>query len=137
TSSSDEDEIIDMEIFNQILELDEDDTHDFSREMVEAYYTQAAQTFNDMDAALIKKDLMTLSDLGHFLKGSSATLGVAHVQNSCEKIQRYGQLRDEEKGIDLDSKQALDLITLLISQVKGEYSIAEKWLRKWYTEHSE
>lgn len=41
-----------MEIFNQILELDEDDTHDFSREMVEAYYTQAAQTFDDMDAAL-------------------------------------------------------------------------------------
>ncbi|KAJ4481946.1 histidine-phosphotransfer domain HPT domain-containing protein [Lentinula aciculospora] len=136
-TSSDQDEIINMSIFNQILELDEDDTHDFSREMVEEYYTQAAQTFDDMDAALTEKDLEKLSDLGHFLKGSSATLGVTHVQSSCEKIQRYGQLRDEDKGIDLDSKQALDLIRQLISQVKGEYSVAETWMKKWYTEHSE
>ncbi|KAJ3774733.1 histidine-phosphotransfer domain HPT domain-containing protein [Lentinula raphanica] len=137
TSSSDQDEIINMSIFNQILELDEDDTHDFSREMVEEYYTQAAQTFKDMDAALIQKDLEKLSDLGHFLKGSSATLGVTHVQSSCEKIQRYGHLRDEEKGIDLDGEQALKLITQLISQVKGEYSVAEKWMKNWYTEHNE
>ncbi|KIK59389.1 hypothetical protein GYMLUDRAFT_678578 [Collybiopsis luxurians FD-317 M1] len=121
-----------MSIFNQILELDEDDTHDFSREMVEEYYSQAAQTFKDMDAALAKKDLTKLSDLGHFLKGSSATLGVTRVQNSCEKIQRYGQLRDEEKGIDLDNKQALDLIAQLVTQVKSEYAAAEKWMRNWY-----
>ncbi|KAJ3747059.1 histidine-phosphotransfer domain HPT domain-containing protein [Lentinula detonsa] len=137
TSSPDQDEIINMSIFNQILELDEDDTHDFSREMVEEYYTQAAQTFDDMDAALMQKDLEKLSDLGHFLKGSSATLGVTHVQSSCEKIQRYGQLRDEEKGIDIDNEQALNLITQLITQVKGEYYVAEKWMRKWYTEHNE
>ncbi|KAJ3996285.1 histidine-phosphotransfer domain HPT domain-containing protein [Lentinula boryana] len=137
TSSPDQDEIINMSIFNQILELDEDDTHDFSREMVEEYYTQAAQTFDDMDAALMQKDLEKLSDLGHFLKGSSATLGVTHVQSSCEKIQRYGQLRDEEKGIDIDNEQALNLITQLITQVKGEYFVAEKWMRKWYTEHNE
>lgn len=145
-----------MDIFNQILELDDDDTHDFSREMVEEYYTQAAQTFDDMDAALsvlmihlfshfllndpfhrTEKDLVKLSDLGHFLKGSSATLGITHVQSSCEKIQRYGQLRDEEKGIDLNDKQALDLITQLIAQVKVEYSVAEKWMKNWYKEQSD
>lgn len=126
-----------MDIFNQILELDDDDTHDFSREMVEEYYTQAAQTFDDMDAALTEKDLVKLSDLGHFLKGSSATLGITHVQSSCEKIQRYGQLRDEEKGIDLNDKQALDLITQLIAQVKVEYSVAEKWMKNWYKEQGD
>jgi len=131
------DEIINMDIFNQILELDDDDTHDFSREMVEEYYTQAAQTFDDMDAALTEKDLVKLSDLGHFLKGSSATLGITHVQSSCEKIQRYGQLRDEEKGIDLNDKQALDLITQLIAQVKVEYSVAEKWMKNWYKEQGD
>lgn len=142
-----------MSIFNQILELDEPDSDDFSREMVEEYYTQAAQTFKDMDGALSvlmirlysylqlnsafhrsAKDLVKLSDLGHFLKGSSATLGITHVQSSCEKIQRYGQLRDEEKGIDLDAKLALDLIAQLIAQVKVDYAVAEKWLKNWYKE---
>jgi len=129
-----EGDIINMSIFNQILELDEPDSDEFSREMVEEYYTQAAQTFKDMDNALSVKDLVKLSDLGHFLKGSSATLGITHVQSSCEKIQRYGQLRDEEKGIDLDPKLALDLIAQLIAQVKVDYAVAEKWLKNYYEE---
>jgi osomolarity two-component system, phosphorelay intermediate protein YPD1 len=44
--------IVDMTIFQQILDLDEDDTHDFSREMVWAYFEQATETFGGMDAAL-------------------------------------------------------------------------------------
>ena len=44
--------IIDMDIFEQILELDEEDDDQFSREMVYAYFTQAEKTFTDMAAAL-------------------------------------------------------------------------------------
>ena len=44
--------VIDLETFNQILDLDEDDTHDFSLGMAEAYFTQASTTFVDMDQAL-------------------------------------------------------------------------------------
>jgi osomolarity two-component system phosphorelay intermediate protein YPD1 len=43
---------INMDIFGQILELDEDDTFEFSKEMVEAYFSQASTTFDDMDNAL-------------------------------------------------------------------------------------
>lgn len=43
---------IDLETFQQILDLDEDDTFDFSRGMVSAYFTQAAATFTKMDDAL-------------------------------------------------------------------------------------
>jgi len=45
-------DVIDMETFRQILDLDEDDEHEFSLEMVEADYSQAGQTFIDMDEAL-------------------------------------------------------------------------------------
>jgi osomolarity two-component system phosphorelay intermediate protein YPD1 len=38
-------------VFDQILELDEDGEL-FSKDMVDAYYVQADQTFKDMDAAL-------------------------------------------------------------------------------------
>jgi hypothetical protein len=41
-----------MDTFGQILELDEDDTHDFSKEMVDAFFSQASTTFEDMDKAL-------------------------------------------------------------------------------------
>lgn len=44
--------MIDEETFNQIVELDEDDTHDFSYGMVKAYFTQARSTFDEMEQAL-------------------------------------------------------------------------------------
>ena len=40
-----------MEVFNQILELDDDDD-EFSRGMVNDYFSQAEKTFIDMDDAL-------------------------------------------------------------------------------------
>jgi hypothetical protein len=40
-----------MEVFEQILELDDDDD-DFSRGMVKEYFSQAEKTFNEMDDAL-------------------------------------------------------------------------------------
>lgn len=124
-----------METFTQILDLDEDGNHDFSRGMAWAYFTQAEETFNNLDDALQAKDLATLSSLGHFLKGSSAALGVSKVQDSCEKIQHYGQLRDEDADVDLSAKDALGKIERLLGQVKKEYSASEKWLKKWYDDH--
>ena len=80
------------------------------------------------------KDLATLSSRGHFLKGSSAALGVQKVQASCEKIQHYGQLRDEEKETDLTEAEALEKIGSLFGTVKSEYGMAESALKAWYLE---
>jgi hypothetical protein len=44
-------EAIDTDVFDQVLELDDDDGL-FSKDMVDAYFVQADKTFNDMDAAL-------------------------------------------------------------------------------------
>jgi HPt (histidine-containing phosphotransfer) domain-containing protein len=82
------------------------------------------------------RNLTKLATLGHFLKGSSATLGVWRLQESCEKIQRYGQLRDEETDEDLTDEEALRKIRSLLGQVKQEYEIAETWLKNWYAENS-
>ncbi|KAI0350344.1 histidine phosphotransferase, partial [Trametes cingulata] len=132
----DQENVIDLDTFNQILDLDEDDTHDFSLGMTEAYFTQASSTFVDMDEAFARKDLTKLSSLGHFLKGSSAALGVSAVQASCEHIQHYGALRDEEAGTDLTPEDALAKIGPLLKRVKREYAVAERWLKNWYKEHA-
>jgi len=121
-----------MTTFNQILELDDDDTHEFSKEMVWAFFAQAETTFEEMDTALAEKDLTKLSHLGHFLKGSASALGIHKVQATCEKMQHYGELRDEEVHEDITAKDALERIKVLIVDGKAEYEEAERWLKKFY-----
>ena len=41
-----------MDIFQQILELDDDDAHVYSRDLAGAYFAQARTTFDDMRRAL-------------------------------------------------------------------------------------
>ena len=41
--------IVDMDVFRQILELDEEDDHGFSQEMVRDYLDQARSTIKVMD----------------------------------------------------------------------------------------
>lgn len=78
------------------------------------------------------EDLAKLSSLGHFLKGSSAALGIIKVQASCEKMQHYGNCRDEEAGADLDSAEALKRIEALLVKCKKDYKAAKNWMVKMY-----
>lgn len=54
--------VIDMGTFEQILELDEDDSREFSADMVWQYFDQANVTFKDMDAALYVTDFLFVPD---------------------------------------------------------------------------
>jgi len=130
--SSPPNESIDREVFDQVLELDEDDEL-FSKDMVDAYFAQADKTFDDMDAALAKKDLAELSSLGHFLKGSSAALGVSMVQSSCENIQHFGQLR--EGSAIITEAEAIVKIAKSIARAREEYADAKTWLDWFYTRY--
>jgi len=122
-------EAIDTDVFDQVLELDDDDGL-FSKDMVDAYFVQADKTFNDMDAALTQKNLSELSSLGHFLKGSSAALGVFKVQHSCEHIQNCGQLREE--SATLTEAEAIVKIAKFLAGAREEYAEAKKWLDGFY-----
>ncbi|KAI8883344.1 histidine-phosphotransfer domain, HPT domain-containing protein [Backusella circina FSU 941] len=125
-------DLIDMNTFDQLLDMDDEDDHEFSYSIVLNYFEQAEQTFNDMDAALEKKDLPELSRLGHFLKGSSAAIGLKKVKATCEKIQNVGNRQDMDGTGQLKEEEALELITPLLPQVKAEYSEAEEYLKNFY-----
>lgn len=133
-ASINESEVIDRSVFDQLLEMDEEDEEEepFSRSIVNNYFTQAQTTFDKMDAALKDKDLVQLSQLGHFLKGSSAAMGLIKVKESCEKMQHYGNKKDEGGEKDITEQQALDKLTPLIKQLKTEYTEAEVWLKDFY-----
>lgn len=128
---------IDEATFEQILEMDdEDDDREFSKSIVYDFFTQAESTFEKMDANLEKKDLKTLSELGHFLKGSSATLGLNKVKDSCEKIQNYGLKKDEKGEKDITEEEGLKKLETTIKQAKQEFHDVEKVLKKFYNDES-
>ncbi|KAJ7645590.1 signal transduction histidine kinase, partial [Mycena polygramma] len=113
------------EAFNQILELDDDDTHAYSKDIVAAYFAQAPDAFASMDAALTAMDLTTLADVAHFLMGSSATLGIARVAGACGRLERM----EGAGGKDGDA------LAKMLAEVKREYADAARWLRRWYEDH--
>jgi len=127
---------IDPATFEQILEMDEDEgEREFSRSIVFDFFTQADSTFDKMDSNLDKKEgdyLKTLSELGHFLKGSSATLGLTKVKDSCEKIQHYGSLKDDTGAKDITEKESQEKLKTIIAQAKEEFEEVKKVLEKFY-----
>jgi len=120
--------VVDMEVFGQILELDEGDDQ-FSRDMVQEYLGQTQTTIKLMDESFAKHELIQLSKHGHFLKGSSAALGVVQVQEICEKIQHLGNRIDPDKGpeVKISAEDAFARIKPLLARLKEEHAAAEKF----------
>jgi len=125
--------LIDGSTFGQILEMDEGGDDEFSHGIVFEFFGQAETTFNKMDTALEAKDLKQLSDLGHFLKGSSAALGMTQVKASCEVIQQLGAKKDETGTRDEpDQDVSLSKLKTEIAATKDQYKEVEKALRTFY-----
>jgi len=85
-----------------------------------------------MDDALEEKDLATLSSLGHFLKGSSATLGLTKVKDSCEKIQRYGKEENADGTPEPNEQLCLQRIQDTLTVLRAEYRDVATVLRRFY-----
>ncbi|KAF9889771.1 hypothetical protein FE257_007077 [Aspergillus nanangensis] len=126
-------DVIDQTTFEQILEMDDEDDRDFSHGIVFGFFDQAETTFENMETALESKNLGELSSLGHFLKGSSATLGLSKVKDACEKIQHYGAGKDESGTSDEpDEEVSLKNIKTTLEDVKRDYKEVEGYLRKFF-----
>ncbi|KAJ4127213.1 Phosphorelay intermediate protein [Fusarium equiseti] len=123
---------IDMNTFEQILEMDEPGDCEFSHSIVFGFFEQAEETFVSIDNALEKKDLEELSSLGHFLKGSSATLGLVKVRDACEAIQRYGKNENLDGSTLDDNEKCLELIRDSFTVVKKDYDVVKEQLERYY-----
>ncbi|KAN0087764.1 Signal transduction histidine kinase, phosphotransfer (Hpt) domain containing protein [Tylopilus felleus] len=126
-------DVVDMEVFDQILEIDEgDDTREFSRGLVKDYLDQAQATIKQLDESFAKHDLTQLGKLGHYLKGSSASLGVVRVQEICENMQHFGNRIDpKEPDVNISTEDAFARIKPLLARLKDEHAAADKVLKKF------
>ncbi|KAA8901380.1 signal transduction histidine kinase [Sphaerosporella brunnea] len=135
-------DFIDLETFEQIREMDDDDSDEFSCAIVGGFLDQAEETFIKMEAALHGSfpfashrkagDLDQLSSLGHFLKGSSATLGLIKVKDYCETIQHLGSNKDDTGHVGPDHKECLSKIKNALAEMKIEYKRVRVYFYKIY-----
>jgi len=127
---------IDSVTFGQILEMDDpdDDGEKFSQSIVFGFFDQAQETFVEMNTALEEKELEKLSQLGHFLKGSSATMGLVKVRDSCEKIQRYGKLENVDGTPEPNEALCLERVSETLRSLKLEYEDVERLLRAFFAD---
>jgi len=111
--------------------MDDDDDHEFSRSLVDNYLTQFADTFIDLQNALKSRDLLILSQKGHYLKGSSAALGLRKIRQTCEYIQNAG----DKLGVNrepLGEDEALKRCEVLLEQLRTQNNEAEVWLKNFF-----
>lgn len=81
--------LIEWLVFSELIAMDEDE-EGFSYGLFETFIQQFNETFVEIDENLKLKDFEKLSNLGHYLKGSAAALGLIKISNQCERIQNYG-----------------------------------------------
>ncbi|KAG5298273.1 phosphotransmitter protein Ypd1 [Histoplasma ohiense] len=122
--------------FEQILEMDDEDpSREFSKGLVYGFFDQAETTFVKMESAIETKDLNEITQLGHFLKGSSATLGLTKVKEACEKIQNLGAGKDESGTVN-EPNAAISLANIkkTLIETKDDYKDAVVRLKRFYGE---
>jgi len=127
---------LNMETFQQLLDLDEDDEVDreFSKGMVHAFFEQVQSTLPEMEKRTKKEDLATLSSLGHFLKGSAATIGAVKLSDRFEQVEYYGKLHERDTGREITQSDALARIRGVLGDAQTDFDVARKWLQQFYGE---
>ncbi|KAL2110939.1 hypothetical protein VUR80DRAFT_500 [Thermomyces stellatus] len=128
---------IDVPTFEQILEMDDDEDREFSRALVFEFLYQAKDTFQKIEGSLAEKDLKALSHQGHYLKGSSATLGLIKIRDNCEKIQRYGSKENPDGTPEPDGDLCLTRITDTLKVLRSDFNDVRKAMKKLYNQDIE
>lgn len=124
---------VDMATFSQILEMDEsEEDRDFSGPLVFGFFEQAEETLTSMETALKEKDLLELSKLGHFLKGSSATLGFNKVRDNCQIIQQYGHKQNLDGSPEDDEEVCVKKITTAVETLRTDMAELTRVLRAFF-----
>lgn len=82
------------------------------------------------------RKLDELYSLGHFLKGSSATLGFNTVRDSCQVIQQYGHKLNLDGTPENDEEKCLERIKEAILKVKTDLAELHTTLKLFFNDES-
>lgn len=116
--------LINEEIFQQLVGMDEGDpSHEFSVGILRDFFVQAEECIPKFRKLLEEQNLDELAKLGHFLKGSSASVGSNQIRDLMEPIQYYTKYTSS-------IQQALDFIADKVNQLPGAIERARAEMSK-------
>lgn len=78
------------------------------------------------------KDLHDLSAKGHYLKGSSATLGLIKIRDHCELIQRYGLHENLDGSEEPNDDVCLKRIKEALKALRVDFAEIDRALKRFY-----
>ncbi|KAG9540704.1 hypothetical protein KCU71_g17209, partial [Aureobasidium melanogenum] len=123
---------IDVNIFREILELDDEDEQYFTRSLVCDFFALAQRTFAEMDACLESQDIKQLWIKAQFLRGPSATLGIYKVESTCARIEQMTAVADTFQAEGDATTTLCNSSKILLDQAKQYFAEAEDALRHFY-----
>jgi osomolarity two-component system phosphorelay intermediate protein YPD1 len=128
--------LIEWLVFSELLAMDEDE-EGFSYGLFETFIQQFNETFVEIDENLKLKNFEKLSNLGHYLKGSAAALGLVKISNQCERIQNYGHKDDFDNfhvdGVAENSDEFwIKLIEDAVRAAKTDFAESEAALNEYF-----
>ena len=90
---------VDMELLNAFEELQSNNETDLIVELIDLYLKDAPQRILAIREAALAQDWVLLKRAVHNLKGSSSSLGVRYVAETCKKLEAI-ECDHSPKGID-------------------------------------
>ncbi|KAI8868746.1 histidine-phosphotransfer domain, HPT domain-containing protein [Ramicandelaber brevisporus] len=123
-------DLLNLGAFKQLLEMDDpEDEIPFSREITGSFFEQARSTLVSMDGALSRRDVIELGRLGHYLKGSSAVIGLRKVTTDCERIQILGNGNGNNEHATSDRDKLLENMGEAIVSLRANIVEAEPFIQ--------
>lgn len=82
---------------NQVMKrLDHD--KDFFYELLNIYREEFPAKIQELEKSIAEKKFKLIQEIGHFLKGSSANLGLTYLQEESSKMEQAGKEKDIHKA---------------------------------------
>ncbi|KAL6708078.1 Phosphorelay intermediate protein [Coniothyrium glycines] len=125
--------IIDMRTFSQILEMDDGEVRDFSREIVSDFIHSFTFWNKSIDEAIHNDSLKSLKALGSEFGGSARTLGLVKISDTANKIENLASKKDEfgQKPLE-DEDEIMRRIVDQVERIKVHHEEAEAMFRRFY-----
>ncbi|KAH6962850.1 hypothetical protein DER45DRAFT_551948 [Fusarium avenaceum] len=123
-------DLIDMDTFSQITEMDDDGDREFSSALCTSWIKQVEEGFEELDQAIANAEFDKISSYSHHLHGLSEPLGTIKVISTFKDLQRLGNREDPTGSGKLDNETALLKAAYLMQEGKEYYKQTETIIRK-------
>ncbi|CAH7688825.1 signal transduction histidine kinase [Phakopsora pachyrhizi] len=123
-------QVVNQDVFMQLVDMEDENSDGkfkFTRGLIDLYFEDSEDTLRSMRESLRASDYYKLGRQAHFLRGSSASIGIAEVASICESIE-----------MEVMSKKLPDFnwFNLKIEAINSTHILARQWFADFFQKFS-